>query len=431
MSTRNLFNIDPLFGGDEDDAPEITGQFGVRPENVLQSQDQGAGVPMDMAAELQQIDEAAQLKVEELRDKGPWARYPTIDSPADEERERARLGRRGLKPSEIDRRITKFKQKGGKVKTSARMMQAAGMLADGIKGYLEVAGHPIARGGGMAEQVRQEGAAKIEQQIEDMNRISQQEKSLILLEDEREFKKYLADLKADRGLRVDLNKEARKLGIETKGKSLGATAKAVTEENARVGQLEEDIAVSNARRQQWQTSHNIAEDQLKTAIRAGDISTLPDEIIGAYFDLSPKDKGAIDNMRSSLETGMKAGAFEDAEDLLLKMQRRELQERELAEEPEVKLTPEEKQEQAVDTAKKKEAGIAMQKAERSYQEDLPGLATMYWQMKGADQSPEGKQKQAQILMAATGAKQKATGLSLQEARLAVIEDFETIQGMLE
>lgn len=429
MSVKNLFNIDPLFDTTAYQEQADPRHFDFAP---LGASDEDSLVQTgDMSKELREIDERAARKVDELRDKGPLSRYPTILTEEDERRERARLDRRGLKPKEVDRRIAKFKKKGGKVKTSARMMQAAGMLAGGIQGYLAVKGHAIQTSGGIADRVMAEGQARLNDQVAEVNRISEQEKAVLVREDEREWKQYLEELKADVGLQKSLDKEARILGIQTKGKSLFQVADEVTSENARQGELEEDLAIANSNRQQWQTAHNVAEDQLKTAIRSGDLSQLPDEVIGRYFDIDTKDQGALDRMRSSLETAMKQGAFEDAEDLLYKMQRRELVQRELDEEPTKKQTPKERQAQAVETAAQKDAAIAMQKAERAYTSDMPVMASMYWGLREQDQTPEGKAEQAQIIMAAAAAKQKATGLPLAEAKAKVLDDFEDVRGMME
>jgi hypothetical protein len=63
------------------------------------------------------------------------ARYPVVETPEQEAKARADLTAKGLSSDMIDKRIAKFRKKGGKIKTSATLMKVGRILGDTLAGY--------------------------------------------------------------------------------------------------------------------------------------------------------------------------------------------------------------------------------------------------------------------------------------------------------
>ena len=82
---------------------------------------------------LQKAEEARQAAIRRV-DK-EQARYPIVETPEQEAEQRSALKAKGLSSEKIDKRIEKFKRRGGKVKTSSKLLKAGRILADTLAGY--------------------------------------------------------------------------------------------------------------------------------------------------------------------------------------------------------------------------------------------------------------------------------------------------------
>jgi hypothetical protein len=286
MPFENLFNIDPLELGGEGPSEE----------------DQ-----LTINEKLDRVNVETEKSIDKIRDKGIFARYPVIESPEDEAKERSRLLRRGLKLEEVDRRIEKFKKKGGKIKTSSKLMTAAGLFAGGIEGYLSTKQGRRVRGDQGLVRLQKEAKASLDEEIAKVEKLATEEKALILQEDEREFQVYLTDLKDDAAERKQLAREARSLGVPMKdeaGKALPLedVARAVTAENARQAQRKEEL--EQQREARLQTSASFTK-----AAQAADASLISDEDLAAQFNIPPDNQDAVDAARSSLDAAFKLKSF--------------------------------------------------------------------------------------------------------------------------
>jgi hypothetical protein len=63
------------------------------------------------------------------------ARYPVVETAEQEAEQRAILSSRGLGTEQINKKIAKFKKKGGKIKTSAHLLKVGRILGDTLAGY--------------------------------------------------------------------------------------------------------------------------------------------------------------------------------------------------------------------------------------------------------------------------------------------------------
>ncbi|NIQ97260.1 MAG: hypothetical protein GWN87_26100, partial [Desulfuromonadales bacterium] len=172
-------------------------------------------VARTLQEKMNEVNRETEAEVDKIRNEGMFARYPIVETQADIDRETARLKRRGLDDKEIERRIQKFQRKGGKVKTSAKVMAAATMLGGAIRGYLAVKqGRPIPQQGAL-QQLQAAAKQRMDDAILKAEKLGDEQKALILAQDEREFKTFLEEIKADAGLRKQVFKESRDLGQPT------------------------------------------------------------------------------------------------------------------------------------------------------------------------------------------------------------------------
>jgi hypothetical protein len=424
---NNLFDIGPLFDRDPGFTPPRTqGLFGFDEDEGFEPVTPAEQRKVD--AEFERINTETEKNIERIRDQGLLSRYPVISTPADEKKERARLARRGLDKDEVDRRIAKFKKKGGKVKTSAKVMAAAGMLAGGIQGYLAAKqGRPIPMRGGLT-QLRDQAKARMDEEVLRVEKEAQEQKALVLAKDEREFKTFLEEIKADAALRKQLGKEARDLGIDLqdergKPRPVDDVARDVVQENARRAAARETMEERKETRMQRGEARRQAGTAVTTAIQLRDPTILRDSDIAEHFNIDPKDTAAINQKREQMSGRLRVMSLEEQNRLLRGDIQRELGERKLEEPPAE--TPEEKHVRKLAEGEIERRGEAM----REYQAKMPSLMMGLGMFQDEPQTIQGLiLRQAQLLMIADPETYPDLGPATDKVQKDLVEMQKQMQG---
>ena len=86
------------------------------------------------------------------------ARYPVVDTPDKLKAARKDLEAQGLNDEQIEKKLAKFKKKGGKIKTSAKLLKVGRILGDTLAGYNPRGYQP----GQPTAQISQQHRARIE-----------------------------------------------------------------------------------------------------------------------------------------------------------------------------------------------------------------------------------------------------------------------------
>jgi hypothetical protein len=90
---------------------------------------------------LQKAEEARAAAI--AKEDKEQARYPVVETPEQEAEQRAILVGKGLSPEKVDKRIAKFKKRGGQRKTSAKWRKAGRIITDTLTGLNDGGAAPI------------------------------------------------------------------------------------------------------------------------------------------------------------------------------------------------------------------------------------------------------------------------------------------------
>jgi hypothetical protein len=423
----NLFNLDPLFEQTPEDEVTIRGLFPGFGPGVTIDDSELDPTPQEQRTinkEIDKVNERTVAAIEKVRDQGILARYPVIETREDEQRERARLRRRGLKPEEVSRRIQKFKEKGGRIKTSSKLLLASQLLAGGIQGYLATKqGRPLPRGTGLS-RVRAEAETKLQQEIERIEKRATEQKALLIAGDEFEMKKAIEEIKADAGLRKQVAKEARELGVSTRDEKgnlrpVEDVSREVITEQARRQAVEEDLATGRDQR----AEEAQARARVQLAVQVNDPGLASDRDLAIFWEIDPQNQTAIDEVRGRMESKAKVRSFTEQETLLGKEVTRQKGERALTEP-----LPPSPEEEAERRAQERQAKVR-EKAALEYQAKMPALLMGLQMFEDDPAVQQGMlMERAQLLMVADPETFPDLGVALQKVQADLVEMQKTMAG---
>lgn len=269
----------------------------------------------DFEDRLMEIERERQDRVNAARQQGFLERYPVVDSPEKEKAVRADLANRGLNQKQIDKRIEKFKKKGGKVKTSAKLGLAAKILGAGAGGWLQVAQRVPNRNAPVFQQLQQEREMRAAPEIQQANQEAQLKQQAAVLKVQEEIDSRQKAIANNLRNNEWLDKSLLKAGVDInpswtvddKAEILAQTNKSQIDEVRE--RRDADLAVQYAREERLtdNAQENQAHQAFTRAFRVLDSSVISDDdlAVAGNIDMTAPDASIrLHQFRNAVDEGI-------------------------------------------------------------------------------------------------------------------------------
>jgi hypothetical protein len=256
-----------------------------------------------LGIELERIEEERQAAMREGMGQGLLARYPMVDTDDRETKVRMELSQRGMSDEQIDKKVAKFKKKGGKVKLSAKLGLAANALGRGLGGYLAVSQRrPMPKGSVFTdlEQKRQLRLGEIEKVAEGR---AQQQATIATMRTKDEVETASLNLRRDIKDHDRADSLIGKLGLNDQilpGMSLADKQEVISVENRRIRDHMESTQQRGLDLREQGEERLGRSGRVNTAFKVGSAAALSNEDIATILDVDPNDSGAILAARNGL-----------------------------------------------------------------------------------------------------------------------------------
>ena len=257
-----------------------------------------------LGVELERIEEERQAAMREGMGQGLLARYPMVDTAEREAKVRKELSQRGMSDEKIDKKIDKFKKKGGKVKLSAKLGLAASALGRGAQGYLAASrGRPGPQGSVFTdlEEKRQVRLGEIEKVAQGR---AQQQATIATMKTRDEVETAQTNLQRDIKDHDRADSLLGKLGLMDQvlpGMSLTDKQDLISGENKRIRNHMESTQQRGLDLREQGEERLGQSGRVNTAFKVGSSKALSNDDIATIMDVDPNDPGSILAARNGLD----------------------------------------------------------------------------------------------------------------------------------